>query len=237
MLSLSLQTLDIVAENPDKFRVVALAAGSNVTLLADQVSSHLTCSVAWYRYSSASRLSLKTNCWLSSSWTAWNLMIWVCFLTGYQFKLFSILVIRCGLGIMGWCWVQKQFGVPSKQFSLEPEKWAQLLKLLFRVSGSDLKCTLPWYNKRKKVLYFIFRKSRLPLTDSDWTMCSNDYNQPYCGFIRITSICLCQIYHYSRLSVKAGIKTMTFWDFCCYVRKEIALGQIKWQVMRRNSNT
>lgn len=36
--SLFLQTLDIVAENPDKFRVVALAAGSNVTLLADQVS-------------------------------------------------------------------------------------------------------------------------------------------------------------------------------------------------------
>lgn len=33
-----MQTLDIVAENPDKFRVVALAAGSNVTLLADQVS-------------------------------------------------------------------------------------------------------------------------------------------------------------------------------------------------------
>lgn len=33
-----LQTLDIVAENPDKFRVVALAAGSNVTLLADQVN-------------------------------------------------------------------------------------------------------------------------------------------------------------------------------------------------------
>ena len=31
------KTLDIVAENPDKFRVVALAAGSNVTLLADQV--------------------------------------------------------------------------------------------------------------------------------------------------------------------------------------------------------
>jgi 1-deoxy-D-xylulose 5-phosphate reductoisomerase len=31
------QTLDIVAENPDKFTVVALAAGSNVTLLADQV--------------------------------------------------------------------------------------------------------------------------------------------------------------------------------------------------------
>ncbi|CAA0812554.1 1-deoxy-D-xylulose 5-phosphate reductoisomerase-chloroplastic, partial [Striga hermonthica] len=30
-------TLDIVAENPDKFKVVALAAGSNVTLLADQV--------------------------------------------------------------------------------------------------------------------------------------------------------------------------------------------------------
>lgn len=34
----SLQTLDIVAENPDKFRIVALAAGSNVTLLADQVN-------------------------------------------------------------------------------------------------------------------------------------------------------------------------------------------------------
>ena len=32
-----LQTLDIVAENPDKFRVVALAAGSNVTLLVDRV--------------------------------------------------------------------------------------------------------------------------------------------------------------------------------------------------------
>ncbi|PKA63876.1 1-deoxy-D-xylulose 5-phosphate reductoisomerase, chloroplastic [Apostasia shenzhenica] len=35
--SIGTQTLDIVAENPDKFRVVALAAGSNVTLLADQV--------------------------------------------------------------------------------------------------------------------------------------------------------------------------------------------------------
>lgn len=32
-----MQTLDIVAENPDKFKVVALAAGSNVTLLAEQV--------------------------------------------------------------------------------------------------------------------------------------------------------------------------------------------------------
>jgi 1-deoxy-D-xylulose-5-phosphate reductoisomerase len=31
------QTLDIVAENPERFKVVALAAGSNVTLLADQV--------------------------------------------------------------------------------------------------------------------------------------------------------------------------------------------------------
>ncbi|KAF3512719.1 hypothetical protein F2Q69_00005103 [Brassica cretica] len=35
--SIGTQTLDIVAENPDKFRVVALAAGSNVALLADQV--------------------------------------------------------------------------------------------------------------------------------------------------------------------------------------------------------
>ncbi|KAL6497469.1 hypothetical protein OROGR_029398 [Orobanche gracilis] len=34
--SIGTQTLDIVAENPDKFKVVALAAGSNVTLLADQ---------------------------------------------------------------------------------------------------------------------------------------------------------------------------------------------------------
>ena len=32
-----LQTLDIVAENPDKFKIVALAAGSNITLLAEQV--------------------------------------------------------------------------------------------------------------------------------------------------------------------------------------------------------
>ncbi|CAI0398632.1 unnamed protein product [Linum tenue] len=35
--SIGTQTLDIVAENPDKFRVVALAAGSNVTLLAEQI--------------------------------------------------------------------------------------------------------------------------------------------------------------------------------------------------------
>lgn len=35
--SIGTQTLDIVAENPDKFKVVALAAGSNVTLLADQI--------------------------------------------------------------------------------------------------------------------------------------------------------------------------------------------------------
>lgn len=38
-----LQTLDIVAENPNKFRVVALAAGSNVTLLSDQVNNLLPC--------------------------------------------------------------------------------------------------------------------------------------------------------------------------------------------------
>nr|QEY10167.1 1-deoxy-D-xylulose-5-phosphate reductoisomerase [Scutellaria barbata] len=37
--SIGTQTLDIVAENPDKFRVVALAAGSNITLLADQVKA------------------------------------------------------------------------------------------------------------------------------------------------------------------------------------------------------
>ncbi|KAK1407242.1 hypothetical protein QVD17_38856 [Tagetes erecta] len=37
--SIGTQTLDIVAENPDKFRVVALAAGSNVTLLAEQIKA------------------------------------------------------------------------------------------------------------------------------------------------------------------------------------------------------
>ncbi|KAK6153317.1 hypothetical protein DH2020_012956 [Rehmannia glutinosa] len=37
--SIGTQTLDIVAENPGKFKVVALAAGSNVTLLADQVKT------------------------------------------------------------------------------------------------------------------------------------------------------------------------------------------------------
>jgi len=35
---LNLQTLNIVAEFPERFRVVALAAGSNVTLLAEQVT-------------------------------------------------------------------------------------------------------------------------------------------------------------------------------------------------------
>ncbi|KAF5961911.1 hypothetical protein HYC85_003120 [Camellia sinensis] len=43
--SIGTQTLDIVAENPDKFRIVALAAGSNVTLLADQVVNLLVSSV------------------------------------------------------------------------------------------------------------------------------------------------------------------------------------------------
>ncbi|KAB2054936.1 hypothetical protein ES319_A11G001300v1 [Gossypium barbadense] len=37
--SIGTQTLDIVAENPDKFRIVGLAAGSNVTLLAHQVKT------------------------------------------------------------------------------------------------------------------------------------------------------------------------------------------------------
>eukprot|EP00271_Cylindrocystis_brebissonii_P007244 TRINITY_DN2055_c0_g1_i1.p1 TRINITY_DN2055_c0_g1~~TRINITY_DN2055_c0_g1_i1.p1 ORF type:complete len:500 (+),score=81.68 TRINITY_DN2055_c0_g1_i1:166-1665(+) len=35
--SIGTQTLSIVAEHPDRFRVVAMAAGSNVTLLAEQV--------------------------------------------------------------------------------------------------------------------------------------------------------------------------------------------------------
>ncbi|KMZ69439.1 1-deoxy-D-xylulose-5-phosphate reductoisomerase [Zostera marina] len=37
--SIGTQTLDIVAENPEKFRVVALAAGSNIDLLAQQVKA------------------------------------------------------------------------------------------------------------------------------------------------------------------------------------------------------
>ena len=35
--SIGTQTLDIVEHNPDKFRIVGLAAGSNVELLAQQV--------------------------------------------------------------------------------------------------------------------------------------------------------------------------------------------------------
>lgn len=35
--SIGTQTLDIMAEFPDKFKLVALAAGSNVQLLAEQV--------------------------------------------------------------------------------------------------------------------------------------------------------------------------------------------------------
>ncbi|MBE9047547.1 1-deoxy-D-xylulose-5-phosphate reductoisomerase [Pleurocapsales cyanobacterium LEGE 10410] len=35
--SIGTQTLDIVTHNPDKFRVVGLAAGNNVTLLAEQI--------------------------------------------------------------------------------------------------------------------------------------------------------------------------------------------------------
>jgi len=37
--SIGTQTLDIIAEFPEKFRLVALAAGSNVELLAQQVQS------------------------------------------------------------------------------------------------------------------------------------------------------------------------------------------------------
>lgn len=35
--SIGTQTLEIVAENPDRFEIVALAAGSNIELLAQQV--------------------------------------------------------------------------------------------------------------------------------------------------------------------------------------------------------
>lgn len=35
--SIGTQTLDIVAENPDRFEIVAMSAGSNIELLAEQV--------------------------------------------------------------------------------------------------------------------------------------------------------------------------------------------------------
>lgn len=35
--SIGTQTLDIVEENPDKFQVVALSAGNNIDLVAEQV--------------------------------------------------------------------------------------------------------------------------------------------------------------------------------------------------------
>lgn len=36
--SIGTQTLDIVAENPDRFEIVAMSAGSNIELLAEQVN-------------------------------------------------------------------------------------------------------------------------------------------------------------------------------------------------------
>lgn len=41
--SIGTQTLDIIAEHPDKFSLVALAAGSNVELLAQQVRRRNAC--------------------------------------------------------------------------------------------------------------------------------------------------------------------------------------------------
>jgi 1-deoxy-D-xylulose-5-phosphate reductoisomerase len=41
--SIGTQTLDIIAEFPDKFQLVALAAGSNVELLAQQVGGSGPC--------------------------------------------------------------------------------------------------------------------------------------------------------------------------------------------------
>lgn len=35
--SIGTQTLEICAEHPDKFEIVAIAAGSNISALADQV--------------------------------------------------------------------------------------------------------------------------------------------------------------------------------------------------------
>ena len=45
-----MQTLDIIAEHEDKFRVVALAAGSNVTLLADQVGDQSLPFSFWFYF-------------------------------------------------------------------------------------------------------------------------------------------------------------------------------------------
>lgn len=70
------QTLDIVAENPDKFRVVALAAGSNVTLLADQVTSeYITC------YRSCNDLLFSITTRLKSKMTKSDLYRLICLLT------------------------------------------------------------------------------------------------------------------------------------------------------------
>jgi len=41
--SIGTQTLEIIAEHPDKFRLTAMAAGSNVDLLAKQVRCTLRC--------------------------------------------------------------------------------------------------------------------------------------------------------------------------------------------------
>lgn len=42
--SIGTQTLEIVAENPDRFEIVAMAAGSNIELLAQQVPISQCCS-------------------------------------------------------------------------------------------------------------------------------------------------------------------------------------------------
>lgn len=68
--SIGTQTLDIISEFPDKFELVALAAGSNVKLLAEQVNrsrqqscmqAHLTTSVACSADLSPKRCSTACN--------------------------------------------------------------------------------------------------------------------------------------------------------------------------------
>ena len=44
--SIGTQTLDIVAEFPDRFRVVALSAGNNLALLVEQIQRHAPEAVA-----------------------------------------------------------------------------------------------------------------------------------------------------------------------------------------------
>ena len=66
--SIGTQTLDIVAEFPEHYRVVALSAGSNVALLADQVCGRLA--VDWSTSLRASLPQVRTHCAQLRTWRA-----------------------------------------------------------------------------------------------------------------------------------------------------------------------